>query len=314
MNIYKFRPSSSNKYHCLDMREEDLDRLDEVGERSLLESWEPLHLELYTKGKRKPTDFPCLQLFYMIFTEKSYGVFKDFIAATQGMEALPCTGTAGNLYLLNLWDFSVDCFHAKASEVERYSAGGPIREISIYQFHANKIPDELFFQIPEMPLDIFVTQNFMDLARDNDLAGLDLVRIWPNDTLEDAEGTPRPAPAKESQPVVAPIKDLPLLNDEILSGLLTASEVIKDTEIYEGSILAAKPELEALNSMLAGMILGESTSWPDDLLAIGSDGAGNFYALNEQGAVIAFYHEAESFEEIAKDLAEFPPWLSQWAC
>jgi len=310
MNIYKFSPSSGSKYYGVYIEEEDLDRVEDIGRHSLLDAWEPLKLDVEVKRNRKYTDFPCLELYYMVLTENSYRVYRDCIAVTDGMEALPCKSNKGDLYLINIWGL-VDCFCPSASIYTSFPGTTSIREASKYEFHADRIPAQLIFRIPEEKLTTFVTQEFVDLAKLHKLFGLNLSRVWPNPEGVNTEASLSKLFHLERN--VATVPEPSAIEDEVILALSRASESLENTEVYGGSILSARPDLIELNSTLSQMVLGESTSWPKDLLAIGSDGAGNYYAFDKSGAVQVFYHEAEVFEKVAKDLIEFTDWLKKWA-
>jgi len=103
--------------------------------------------------------------------EKTYRLLNDVIPLNY-IEFLPVTiENKETMYALNIVNINTEIFNEKKSTI-KYFPDGDIYEIKKYIFNdIENIP--VIFKIPQMLKDIFVSDEFVKIVKDNNLTGID---------------------------------------------------------------------------------------------------------------------------------------------
>jgi len=90
---------------------------------------------------------------------------------------------------------------------------------------------------------------------------------------------------------------------------------LRDAGVDELSLLADAKKIIDYNKLLRSHVIGETMQWPDELLAIGGDGGGNYFATDPTapgGQVFVIDHEEEEVVPLAPSIEAFVDWLIQY--
>ena len=175
MKVYRFKTASPDRYWCAYLPEGRPDITLGLGRNRLLDGWQPWHVDLERGDGRQFSDFPSLTGGVITVLQKAFSCYQSMLSRLENVEILPCTSDAGALYILNVLNV-VDCFdRAKSVYTERRGGKGFIDVAEKYEFRSSVLAGQHIFKFPEaMSQAIFVSDDFVSIARDNDLQGLEL--------------------------------------------------------------------------------------------------------------------------------------------
>lgn len=97
-----------------------------------------------------------------------------------------------------------------------------------------------------------------------------------------------------------------------LEQAIAAQATLTDAGVEQICMLVDEARLLKLNTQVRSHVIGETMQWPDELCAIGSDGCGNYFAIdpsNPGGGVVVIDHEQEEVIPLAPTLDGFVEWL-----
>ena len=171
MRIYRARPDVKNYAHLVQTSEEDpLILLHFIGYRKLdniQDSWKPITVELDSVGKLG--DFPALVAYHLTFSERAWNLLYPLMA--ESVEPLPLRCNSGNYTTIRVVDV-VDCLDHSRAVVRRFPSSDRVCGIDYYAFKEGCSGDRNIFTIPEIKLDMFVSQKLKDCVESNELEGL----------------------------------------------------------------------------------------------------------------------------------------------
>lgn len=176
MAIWEIRPIP-DLYHSLQLADDALEysqiaELFRTGE-PLASMWKPIPVDIYEASL--DGDFPSLFAGTPpVFSERALTVLLPLISYT--IEALPLKSSSGMYFVVN--PQVIDCLDHVESEYERFQSSGKIRRITKYVFHTERIANRHIFRIPEQVVSrTFVTTSFKELVEQNDLLGLQFLKV-----------------------------------------------------------------------------------------------------------------------------------------
>lgn len=162
-----FKKLKANNEEILDVIDKSFEGkpISSIWKENYTMSWE--EDEEYTQN----ADF----LFYIglvpVINENSYNLLKTYIPLDSVEYLTVKMENSQNLYLMNVLNINTKIFNEKKSKIDYYKTG-TIREIIKYIFNdIGTIP--IIFKIPQSPCDIFVSDEFVKIVKDNDLTGID---------------------------------------------------------------------------------------------------------------------------------------------
>jgi len=173
--VYKFKTGSPDGYWCAYLPDEEPRIAFRLGRESLSNVWRPWHLDLEKSGGRRYSDFPSLTSGVITMSAKALNCYRSMLSDLPKTEILQCTSDDGDLYIINILNVIAGCFDRDRSVyTPRRGGDGFIRVAEKYEFHSDKLGGQHIFKFPEAMSAIFVSDEFVSIARDNDLLGLDL--------------------------------------------------------------------------------------------------------------------------------------------
>lgn len=144
----------------------------------LLESWEPVLLELYQDENREQIQLPVPDFTMGVVTIAMSATALELLQPLvyRSVEFLPLLTPFGPYYEMNV--NRVDCLDVSNSIVKRYDHSGLVMSVQKYSFHWDKLNGVHIFLLPELGLSTFFVSNRFKLeVKENNLTGLDFFPV-----------------------------------------------------------------------------------------------------------------------------------------
>lgn len=176
MNIYQPKPEANSYDSLLAVNEEDeillLHFLGDLHWYELPQSWQPIPVEIYNKGKS--SDFPSIVGLHLALSEKAVSILQPIMG--ESVELFPVVCTNGERYFaLKALDV-VDCLDYSRAVVQRNSHSGRVTVINSFAFKEECVGGKNIFRLPELNR-VLVSQAFKDCVENNGLEGLKFKQV-----------------------------------------------------------------------------------------------------------------------------------------
>lgn len=172
--IYKIIKAEGYFKNLKANNEEILDVIDQCLEgKSISSIWKKNYTMSWEKDEEYTQNADIL--FYIglvpVINENSYNLLKKYIPLDSVEYLNIKIENNQNLYLMNVLNINTEIFNEKKSKIDYYKTG-TIREVIKYVFNdIETIP--VIFRIPQSPCEIFVSDEFVKIVKDNNLTGID---------------------------------------------------------------------------------------------------------------------------------------------
>lgn len=141
-----------------------------------IENWRPLAVTA-SKDELPPCDFPSLTAGVFVFNRRAKEALEDLLEPVG--QFLPLLTSQGEHYAYNVIN-RIDVLNEERSEVSRFESGR-VMMVRRYEFHPEKVQNQVIFQIPQETTRIYVTHNFMERVEKYGLTGLKPRLLWSYD-------------------------------------------------------------------------------------------------------------------------------------
>ncbi|MEL7657125.1 MAG: DUF1629 domain-containing protein, partial [Bacillota bacterium] len=136
----------------------------------------PEVVRLEPEKKLPLSDAPGLYAHLPVFNDKAITVLNKYLEKTA--EILPLKNSEDNFYAINILKV-LDCIDYDKSEFKLFKDGKRIMRFKKYSFLEDKIQDCHIFKIKDEPLGSpFVTDDFRDVVKSNELTGFIFKQVW----------------------------------------------------------------------------------------------------------------------------------------
>lgn len=135
-------------------------------------------LELDFDGRTLPiSDFPVFTT-SAAFSKRAVDTLLDLLI--ENGEILPLECDEGDFFVYNVTQV-LDALDESASELRRFGRGGRgrVKQIVRHEFVPERVTASIF-RIPQKPLRVYVTQQFVDRVEGAGLTGFCFSQVWPD--------------------------------------------------------------------------------------------------------------------------------------
>lgn len=134
--------------------------------------WKPLPVI----GRVRPfNDYPCINLQIPAFSQRAVDALGEFLTANG--ELLPLKTDVGPYFAYNVTTVG-DVLNVEGSDVVWLTEGERALTINRYAFHPERLEGRSIFRLAHEPMAVLVTDAFVQRAKNAQLKGLDLIKLW----------------------------------------------------------------------------------------------------------------------------------------
>jgi hypothetical protein len=180
VNVYRLQAEREGFRWLTLAQEPDLGLLSVLSGLPAAEHWTApsvATLELDFDGRTLPiSDFPVFTT-SAAFSKRAVDVLLDLLI--ENGEILPLECDEGDFFVYNVTQV-LDALDEGASELRRFGRGGRgrVKQIVRHEFVPDRVTASIF-RIPQKPLRVYVTQQFVDRVEGAGLTGFSFSQVWP---------------------------------------------------------------------------------------------------------------------------------------
>ena len=173
MKIYLLESDVSKYKWIHPVNEDDWDIIGNIDGSIISKGWKSIDLEFINK---LIGDFPNLLSGAIVISKKAKDIIEPIIGNNSEFLTVRVLGEYSYLIMnvLNQNDW-LD----KAKSSYKSFSDGRIRQINNYVFFEDKLREDIIFRLSAYRCNIYVTDKFINIIKENNLKGLKFVEVWP---------------------------------------------------------------------------------------------------------------------------------------
>jgi hypothetical protein len=188
MRVFEMKPDAESYRWLTTRKEEDFNLLSDLVEAPPGKKWTPVAVEWIDddlNAGKPESDYPTLGTTPVV-SQRAVGELLD--ALIENGEVLPLdNGSSADAYYVFNVTRSIDALDESRAEVVRFGTGR-IMMVKRYAFLPGALVDVSIFRVPQLRVQVFVTERFVERVRRANLTGFLFREVWNSDSAVTSPG------------------------------------------------------------------------------------------------------------------------------